>query len=422
MAAFSDSRNRFAALALHVGQLCVFFFVPGGAILLAAFLFIQSQLLLHWLPVISMVSPYVVLGAALFIGWRFNRTKLALAVLAIVFLDRLFFHFSPDGSVVSGDYKTVYNAICFLLPLNLIAFYFISEKGVFTPHVLLRLVFLFLQAPFIDFLCKTQQPFCTFLGYSFFSADCTQHTTMPQLGIIAFSCALVLFFIMYLKKQGNSEQGFIWAIIACYAALSAGRPGSATTIYFATAGLILVISLLEDAYCMAFQDELTGIPARRALNEALVQLPAKFAVAMLDIDFFKKFNDKHGHDVGDQVLCMVAAKLQQVGGGGRIFRYGGEEFTVLFPGKTSGEILPVVERLRKSIENARFYVRHPERPRKKPKIEQNTSSGTGSKISVTISIGVAEPKGSSKTPHAVIKAADKALYRAKKKGRNQVCT
>lgn len=422
MAAFSDSQNRFSALALHIGQLFLFFFVPGGAILLAAFLFIESQLLLHWLPVISMVSPYIVLGAAFFIGWRFNRTKLVLSVLAIVFVDRLFFHFSPDGSVVSGDYKTIYNAICFLLPLNLIAFYFISEKGVFTPHVLLRLVLLLLQAPFVDFLCKTQQPFGAFLRYSFFSADFLQKSTMPQIGIIAFSCALIIFLFMYFKKQGNSEQGFVWAVIACYAALLTGRPGSATTIYFATAGLILVISLLEDAYCMAFRDELTGIPARRALNEALVQLPGKFAVAMLDIDFFKKFNDKHGHDVGDQVLCMVASKLKQVGGGGKIFRYGGEEFTVLFPGKTSKEILPVVERLRKSIENAVFYVRHPERPRKKSKIEHKTSVKTGNKLSVTISIGVAEPKGNKKRAHAVIKAADKALYRAKKKGRNQVST
>lgn len=420
MAVSSESQNRFVAIALHIGQLFLFFLVPGGAILLASFLFIESQLLLHWLPVISMVSPYVVFGAALFIGWRFNRTKIALAVLAIVFVDRLFFHFSPDGSVASGDYKTIYNAICFLLPLNLIALYFISEKGVFTPHVLLRLVLLLLQAPFVDFLCKTQQPFGAFLRYSFFSADFIQHTTMPQTSIIAFSCALIIFLFMYFRKQGNSEQGFVWATIACYAALLSGRPGSATTIYFASASLILVVSLLEDAYCMAFHDELTGIPARRALSEALVQLPSQFAVTMLDIDFFKKFNDKHGHDVGDQVLCMVASKLKQVGGGGKVFRYGGEEFTVLFPGKTSKEILPVAERLRKSIESARFYVRHPERPRRKPKTEQKAASKTASKLSVTISIGVAEPKGNKKTPHAVIKAADKALYRAKKKGRNQV--
>ena len=67
---------------------------------------------------------------------------------------------------------------------------------------------------------------------------------------------------------------------------------------------------------MAYDDELTGLPARRALNEALARLRGTYTVAMVDIDHFKRFNDEHGHDVGDQILRMVGARLAGVGGGG----------------------------------------------------------------------------------------------------------
>ena len=88
---------------------------------------------------------------------------------------------------------------------------------------------------------------------------------------------------------------------------------------------------------------------------------------MLDIDFFKKFNDRYGHDVGDQVLCMVASHIKRVGGGGRPFRFGGEEFSILFQGKSRDETIPYLENLRESIENAQFALRGKNRPKKPPK-------------------------------------------------------
>ena len=118
---------------------------------------------------------------------------------------------------------------------------------------------------------------------------------------------------------------------------------------------------------MAYRDQLTGLSARRALNEALQRVGGQYTVAMVDIDHFKKFNDRYGHDIGDQVLRMVAAKLAEVGGGGRAFRYGGEEFTILFPGRAVDESLPYLERIRKAVEETRFTVRGPGRPRRKPK-------------------------------------------------------
>ena len=184
------------------------------------------------------------------------------------------------------------------------------------------------------------------------------------------------------------------------------------------AGLIVILSLLETAYSMAYHDELTGLPARRSLNTALHNLGRRYTIAMLDIDFFKKFNDRYGHDVGDQVLCMVATHISRVGGGGRPFRYGGEEFTVIFPGKSKIQARPYLESLRRSIADAEFKVRGKDRPKKTPKTKRRVFNPKN--VSVTISIGTAEPLSAFNNPAEVLKSADKALYQAKKKGRN--CT
>ena len=408
------------SLGQRAWQLLLFLLVPGGLLLLAALLFVQSGLLLHWLAVIAMASPYLVLGAALLLGWRFNRSRLVFAVLVLVLADLLFFHACANGDLVVGHARQVYDAIALLLPLNLLLLYFVPEKGLFSVHGLWRLIVIGLQPAFFDFLLKSQPGFAPLLAMNLVNWPWLKNLQLPQPGLAMFLVALLLFGLMLIKHRGNREHGFLWATITAAIALAAGRPGSATTILLATAGLILVVTLVEDAYCMAFRDELTGLPARRALNEAMQMLPGQYTVAMLDIDFFKKFNDTHGHDVGDQVLCMVAARLDRVRGGGKAFRYGGEEFTVLFSGRGVKEVLPFLEELRQSVEEAGFYIRHPQRPRRKP--ESAAPPRSGKRVSVTISIGAAEPASRKETPQQVIKQADKALYRAKKKGRNQVAS
>jgi PleD family two-component response regulator len=143
---------------------------------------------------------------------------------------------------------------------------------------------------------------------------------------------------------------------------------------------------------------------------------------MVDVDHFKKLNDRYGHDVGDQVLRMVASRLGRVSNGGRAFRYGGEEFAILFPGKSVDECARELEALRRSIEQSKFTLRRRLRPRRKPaKVTEDATGGKGRKqLTVTVSIGAAEPNGRQMTPDEVIQAADRALYRAKDGGRNRV--
>jgi diguanylate cyclase (GGDEF)-like protein len=185
---------------------------------------------------------------------------------------------------------------------------------------------------------------------------------------------------------------------------------------------LLVISLVQESYGMAYMDELTGLPGRRAMMATLMSLGSKYSIAMLDIDHFKKFNDTHGHDVGDQVLRMVAGKIGQVSGGGKPARYGGEEFSVIFPGKSVADVMAHLEVVRQRIEVTPFRIRGQDRPKKAPQKKRTQRSKLVEKqVSVTVSIGVAERDDKCFSPESVMKAADKALYRAKSKGRNQVC-
>src|SRR3989475_11993340 len=126
---------------------------------------------------------------------------------------------------------------------------------------------------------------------------------------------------------------------------------------------------------------------------------------MGEVARFNQFNDSYGHDFGDQVLRMVGAKLAQVGGGGRAFRYGGEEFALLFPGKSAEEVLPFLQEVRKAVEETSFTIRGRGRPRKKPE-SPRTTRATPRSVTITVRIGVAERNGRPHRPDLAGNAAD----------------
>ena len=184
--------------------------------------------------------------------------------------------------------------------------------------------------------------------------------------------------------------------------------------------LMIAAAVAHEAYQMAFRDELTGLPGRRALNERMQRLGRNYVLAMSDVDHFKKFNDTHGHDVGDQVLRLVASKLSKIGGGGKAYRYGGEEFALVFAGKTLEECMPHLEVIRESIATYNIQLRNQEnRPQDDHQGRQRRAGSAASSVSVTVSIGVAE-RIDQRTPEEVLKSADQALYSAKGAGRNCV--
>lgn len=143
---------------------------------------------------------------------------------------------------------------------------------------------------------------------------------------------------------------------------------------------------------------------------------------MIDVDHFKKFNDTHGHDTGDDVLKLVASRLSRVGDGGRAFRYGGEEFAVVFLDRPASACVDAVEALRQGIEQSRMQLRDRTTRSRDDTLgqQQRGRGGGGAVVQVTVSIGLADSRVDPR-PAGVVKAADQALYAAKEEGRNRVC-
>jgi diguanylate cyclase (GGDEF)-like protein len=166
-------------------------------------------------------------------------------------------------------------------------------------------------------------------------------------------------------------------------------------------------------------DSLTGLPGRRALDRFLRQLTGGGALALVNIDYFKRFNEAYGRDAGDQLIRKVAAQLTAAEGGGRVFRYDGDEFAVVFPRRSRKAALPHLEAVRALMEADCFRLRGPNRPAQKPREHGFVPRG-GRKVHVTVSIGVAEFSEKLASPDLVVEAAGKALGRAKERGRNQV--
>jgi diguanylate cyclase len=168
---------------------------------------------------------------------------------------------------------------------------------------------------------------------------------------------------------------------------------------------------LEQVRREASTDALTTLANRKAFDEAIKEAceqadrsdkPLSFAV--IDIDFFKKFNDTWGHQTGDQVIRFVASVISRVGAHPRFAaRYGGEEFCILFPDESAKQIDKLLDEMRVEI-STRMLKR------------RSTNEDLGM---ITVSVGLAQriPK---ETVHAFIERADAALYVSKRTGRNRL--
>ncbi len=361
---------------------------------------------------------YLVFGAAALLAWRFHRSRVVAAILALAVAERVL------RLEVDAIAPTVHAATAFILPLILGFLALARDRGVlgFRGFVQLAAV---LAVAGAAALALTSEPKLTssLFRHRLVKLDLLGWLGVPQPALLAQVAGLATSLAVVIRRPRVVERGFMWAIVASFFAVRALQGSAEASLFFMAAGLILLLAVVESSYSMAYHDELTGLPARRAFRDTLAELGDRYSIAMVDVDRFKKFNDRHGHDVGDQVLRLVASRLRQVSGGGRAFRYGGEEFAIIFPGRMRDEVVPHLETLRGEIESYSFTLRGRRRPRHKP--EKGKTKGSrrgGKKLAVTVSIGVAQRSGRNPTTEKVLKAADRALYRAKRTGRNRVST
>ena len=391
--------------------------VPEALLLGAAVASLHVDALREPVREFAPFAPIVVFGLGFLLALRFQRSRLvfALVILALV-------EWGLDRTRAGDVGRFVWQAAAVLLPLNLAAVMLMTERGIFTRTGLARIAVLLAQVGGLAAIARYAPSRAeSLITYQAFPADWFNWTPLGQPALLAFIVGAALIITGIVFRASTTGRAFLWALVAASLAMHSVDTTVASTIYGSAAGLILVVAVIEASYLMAYQDGLTGLPARRALTEALQRVNGKFTIAMVDVDHFKKLNDRYGHDVGDQVLRMLASRLAKVSNGGRAFRYGGEEFAILFPGDRVEECLPELEALRVAVEESKFTVRR-RLQRRKPARNKNGGNGARARpqLAVTVSIGAAESNGRQDAPELVLQAADRALYRAKDAGRNRV--
>jgi len=386
-------------------------------------------------PVLIAYAFYGLLIAGLLLAWRFHSSRIFLALLVVFLAEQAIGYFSQGHVAANGPGRIVVAAVGLLLPLNFVLLSFQQEKGFTLSSIAPAGLLLFLESVIVAVLCRPEPSAAAHRALH----HAITPPSLPFATLLAFSAAAIVLLTRFMLFHKPAESGLFWALSACVLALRFGGVGRIPTAYFAAAAFVLASAIVETSYLLAYHDELTTLPSRRAFRDALLRLEPPYSIAMLDIDHFKRCNDTYGHDTGDQVLRMIASRLARVTGGGQPYRFGGEEFAILFPGKTTSDILEHLEKLRADIAastlrlrgpDRRHEARGPDRRNQRPRaraqtghvIRQLSRRAPSNQLSVTASIGVATSKGEKPSAEEVIQAADKALYRAKAAGRNRIET
>ena len=407
-------------------------FVPGGVLFLLVVGLVHSGWLTLALPALSFLY-YCALAGGMLLAWRFHSSRIFLS-LGVLFIAQEGVSLFGAGQMVLV--LTAARAMAVIMAFDFVLIALIDERGfrveTITPIVLL----LFVQWTIVAALCRAAEAGVHWLMPA---QQRVSGIAFPDYIWVIFLAAEMLLLGRFLLTRKLVEAALLWAQATFFLSLHSPGNARAAMAYAATAASILAASIIENSYLLAYHDELTGLPSRRAFNDALLGLEDPYSIAVVDIDHFKRFNDTYGHDTGDQVLRLVASNLARVTGGGRAYRCGGEEFTVLFPGKTTSEVVVHLEQLRQQIERSEFRMRGTDR-RQKPRgpdrrndrarrrpgqaqpIQELVEEKRSDVLSVTVSIGMASSSKVKAAPDAVLQSADKALYRAKAKGRNRVET
>ncbi len=371
--------------------------------------------------VVLTYMPYLLCATALFLAYQFNRCRPMLATLGL----GVFYWLVQSQLQVSlsqSEAGRLYLAVSLGLPLLCLYLLLVPETGIWNLQgLVVSLLFLFLAL--VCAQLAIWLPEASEAASAYYRSRPAEGYVLSYGATLLIALVLVVGVLLAVLRNEETEVALLGLLATLYLTLALLHLEDISIVMCVAAGLCLVWGLLRSTHAMAYRDELTGLLGRRALSERLGRLGRRYCIAMLDVDHFKQFNDKYGHDVGDEVLRMVSSQISRVGGGGTAYRYGGEEFCVVFPRKSVEEAAAALEVLREKISDYRMSIRdrglRPVRSRDGARKRGATRLGR-SHVAVTISAGVAERSEDYPKPDAVVINADKMLYRAKKAGRNRV--
>lgn len=365
--------------------------------------------------------PYLIAVASLAIAWQFRRLRLLLATIGMAALYWLIQN-HLQVSLAHPDAARLFLVASLGVPLLCAYLLVVPERGMLNRHGLLVAVFFLglagLCFAFADIILS---PGALEAG-AFGHRPLNGYVLSAAASKLMFAAAL-LGVLMLAWRDTEVESVLLGVLASGFFSLAFLHLDAISVAMGISGGLCLIWGLLRSSYAMAYRDDLTGLLSRRALNERLSTLGSRYTIAMLDVDHFKRFNDKHGHDVGDEVLRLVASRVREVGNGGTAYRYGGEEFCIVFPRKSSEDCAAALDEVRARIADYKMSIRDRSSRPQRAKSGARRRGATrlrSNEVSVTISAGIAARDADYQDAEDVILAADSKLYKAKKSGRNRV--
>ncbi|MBL4829898.1 MAG: GGDEF domain-containing protein [Aliivibrio sp.] len=370
-------------------------------------------------PDVTYLLPYILFSITIMLSQPFNqgRTGLIAIVMAVAYY---FIQSRLQISLSEGTTRIEFTLLAILIPVCLMSVFIYPNRRIISKvgsYFIIMLLLMLVWSLFIIEHFKENDMSWIWQSY-LLSAPEISH--MPIIVVLYNLILCGASAILILTRSNNTDQAIFSCLLLSSLTFLLFQVQFVSSTFFTLAGVLLILNIMATSHELAFIDQLTNIPGRRALEAEMAQLGRVYTIAMLDIDHFKQFNDIYGHATGDHVLKLVASLMKQTEGNAKVYRYGGEEFTVLFKGKSTDQAKEYLVDLRKQIADYQMIIRNSDdRPKDDDAGQQKRTKGKKESVNVTISIGYADSNESSK-PAQVLKKADDALYRAKKAGRNRV--
>lgn len=365
---------------------------------------------------------YLALISVGILGLKLNQTRILISAGLLTAM----YHFSlnPEVFEVTGITTTRYfEIISMAFPLGIALMFLMREMRLLGLNFIYK--FLVATIPFLLLAIWISEFNPSYITAVYFHGiQALDSFEVPQIVLLPL---IMLITTTVLKRKEKAFPFLISTLIilipiftACHIGMDITLPQTGKmaliVLAYTSVAIIYILTIFNMYWQRVYIDELTQIPNRRALDEMLSSLSGKYAIGMMDIDHFKKFNDTFGHDAGDDVLRVVGTAMSDNTKNAKIYRYGGEEFVAVFMGLSAEEAFEYGDTGRDKLAKRDFYIRQDSERDKKDRGKTATSKRT--KVQITISMGIAQ--SGDKGPEEVIKDADKALYSAKEAGRNCV--
>ncbi|MEZ8393597.1 GGDEF domain-containing protein [Vibrio cyclitrophicus] len=365
--------------------------------------------------------PYILLSVAVLLCHTFRQGRMAM-VSSTMLVAYLIIQVRLQTPLNTGTTLLELSLLATLLPVTCLLVYAFPDNGVNSKSMFLYALVVVL------FMVWAQLIVSHFHAGGFESWSegilftVRDFSKLPFVLVLYSLCLLGLTAILVLVYNRSIDVVVYSAILLASSTFTFFDVQYISSTMFSLSGTLIIIYVMSASHDMAFNDQLTNIPGRHALEVDMKHLGRKYSMAMVDIDHFKTFNDTYGHDIGDDVLKLVARLITETGGGARAYRYGGEEFTIIFKGKYADQVKADLQALISDIQNYDMIIRNThERPddHEVGMKKRGQSSNPTEVVNVTVSIGVSDST-TTKHPEEVLKLADNALYKAKETGRNKL--